>query len=75
MTRILVAMEREAESLGLPCELTGMGVILFIALSVFFTVALVVASKDTSDMNTRLDDEDQLRYLEEWARKKKRRSK
>ena len=52
-----------------------MGVILFIALSVFFTVALVVASKDTSDMNTRLDDEDQMRYLEEWARKKKRRSK
>ena len=25
MTRILVAMEREAESLGLPCELTGIG--------------------------------------------------
>ena len=45
-----------------------MGVILFIALSVFFTLALVVASKDTSDMNTRLDDEDQLRYLEEWAK-------
>ena len=25
MTRILVAMKREAESLGLPCELTGIG--------------------------------------------------
>ena len=25
MTRILVAMEREAESLGLPCEMTGIG--------------------------------------------------
>ena len=50
-------------------------VIFSIAMTLFFGIALVMASMDDTDRENRLDDEEQQRYLEEWMKMKKRRPK
>ena len=47
-------------------------VVLSIAMTLLFGIALVIASMEDTDRENRLDDEEQQRYLEEWAKKKKR---
>jgi heme exporter protein D len=49
-------------------------VIFSIAMTLVFGIALAMASMDDTDRENRLDDEEQQRYLEEWMKKKKRRS-
>jgi heme exporter protein D len=49
-------------------------VIFSIAMTLVFGIALAMASMDDTDRENWLDDEEQQRYLEEWMKKKKRRS-
>ena len=44
-------------------------------MTLIFGIALVMASMDDTDRENQADDEEQQRYLEEWMKEKKRRTK